>query len=259
MTIKQALFILGFFVCTFGMGQIQKSIPGFLGSRNAVSVEVMPNFALSEQMLQQFLSPAIGLTFERAMSRRGSLSISIGHSSGVLNEYAYMGFRESQYRNNSLYVYIADEPKKVFSLDGWMHYRNNYVTVAKSYYRLKSGSIAPQGKFLKLGLTYQIFKITKEDFDYTIDDGSYSKRKNPGKQYKSLNMASFMIEFGSKRFISKHLFFQKAFSLNIPGNLWTTSRGKTYYNIDDYNETNLAFFLSKSQIFNFSLAFGAAF
>jgi hypothetical protein len=254
---KQLLLITIIAVWNPCAAQNNKSIPGFLGSRNAVSIKLQPNFAPGA-LIQQLLSPTIGVTYERALSRRGSISVSAGMGAGTYNEEAFFGFDD---RGNEIYMLdqAAQEEHRVLGYTGWITYKNSYISLSKSYYMLQTGSIAPQGKSFKFGLTYNFFRITDEDMEYLVEDDNLSRIKNPDKDYKTLRLLSFNVEFGSKRFFSKHLFFSKSFALNIPGNFWSTSSGKTFNNIDDFQETHLAFFFSKVQTFNFSFGLGAAF
>jgi hypothetical protein len=249
-------FILFFIACFYA--KAQKSIPGYLGSRNLLSVKYMPDLYIGNDgpaTILRIFNPTIGVTYERAMSRKTSLSFSAGRMNSMVYAGEYDNFRES--RRNDLFVTIDKQPVKVDKLKGFVRYRNNYFSVSKSYYRLRSGSIAPQGKFLKIGFTLNNSKIRTDSLTYTLSNKNTIN--NNGKSYQGLTLTSFHIEFGAKRFIGKHLFIQKSVAFNIPFNFWDTTRSKYYYNIEDYNETHLAYYLSRKQTLNFSLAIGAAF
>ena len=252
-------YILPVFLLCFpaANAQVEKSVPGFLGSRNAVSIKVMPNLTFDSEFFTQLVTPNILISYERAISRRSSFTICAGQTRSLFGDDAVLRFRNS--RRNKLYITKAGKPVLVSDHEGYMRYRNTTLSIAKSYYSLKKGSIAPQGKFFKLGLTLNLIKLERDSFSYQLQ-GETDRVYNPGNTtYNTMSMGSANFEFGSKRFISNHLFFQKGFAINIPFNVWMTSRNHSYYNIDDYNETNLYFLTSVVQTLNVSLAFGYAF
>ncbi len=252
-------YILPVFLLCFpaANAQVEKSVPGFLGSRNAVSIKVMPNLTFDSEFFTQLVNPNILVSYERAVSRRSSFTICAGRTRSLYSDDAVLRFKNS--RKNELYITKSGKPVQVIGREGYLRYKNTTFSIAKSYYSLKKGSIAPQGKFFKLGLTFNLMKVEEDSFLYQLRNET-AKISNPGgNTYKTLGMGSANFEFGSKRFISTHLFFQKAFAFNVPFNLWMTSKYHTYYNVEDYNETNLYFLTSIVQTLNVSLAFGYAF
>jgi len=236
--------------------QSGKSIPGYLGSRNALSLNIAPNVIPNDQFIQQLIDPTVSISYERATSRRNSFFLSIGTCTGSFNGDVPYNYLLNQH--NKLYVKVNGTPTRIGLIDSLLLYNVKTISIGRCYYHLKSGSIAPQGKSLRLGLTYNIYKVLKDDLVYHTETGGITFM-NPNNSYKSHGMLSFNMEFGSRRFITKHLFFRKSFSVNIPFNLWTAVRNQTFNNIEDFNETHLAFFISKVQTVNFSIGVGAAF
>jgi hypothetical protein len=231
----------------------QKSIPGYKGSVNAVSFRVMPVLFNIEQIIY----PNIGFEYERAISRKTSITVSAGIAPGIMDGSQLRLFDNQR----PLRVSYNGVERNISTFTGSINYNNNFVSVSKAFYMLKSGSIAPQGKYLRMGLTLNQLKIKKENNTYGfIDNKSYTTFKNnTGVTYKSMNLTSFNLEFGSKRFISKSIFYQKSLAFNVPFNFWSASRNKTYYNIEDYNENALVMYISKIQTLNCSLSIGMAF
>jgi hypothetical protein len=254
MKLKSILTYFCFLSCGLVNAQAEKSIPGFLGSRNAVCIKVMPNIAFDHMFESQLLSPSINLNIERAISRRGSLTFSIGKANNIITAGSYDRFTNVK---NRLVVSSKNASVKVDRLDGEVQYSNTYFSIAKSYYNLQSGSIAPQGKYFKVGYTLNLLKIKKDNLTYILEYGG-SLTHTDGK-YKTRSLGSLNMETGSKRFISRHLFFQKAFAINIPFQFWGISRNNTFFNVEDYNESNLIAVVSVVQTLNVSLAFGYAF
>lgn len=258
MNFRFAIFLLFCLSVLSSDAQYRKSIPGYLGSKNAFAISVMPNIVSTATLFDLNQIPPLGLLYERAISRRGSLSFCLGLSSGVINMDAYKGF--SYNRNNKLRVMVNGISRALEEMDGRLSYKYQYYSVAKSYYMLRSGAIAPQGKYIKSGLTLYRYQIVRDDMSYRIYDGfKFETYTNPNGQFRQLLSGSFLLEFGAKRFLGKHVFYQKAIAVNIPFNFWESSQGKTYYNIDEYNEANLGLHLSKIQTFNLSLSIGMAF
>lgn len=232
-----------------------KSIPGYLGQRNTISLSLVPNIAPG-QFIQQLINPALSISYERATSRRNSFYCSISSMTGYFDADVLDNYMDQQH--DRLYVKVNGSSALIGGSDGTLTYNVKTISIDRGYYHSKSGSIAPQGKSFRLGLTYNMFKVTSDDLEYHTEHGAISF-KNPNNDYKRHGMFSFNMEFGSRRFLTKHLFFRKSVSFNIPFNLWTAVRNTTFNNIEDFNETHLAFFVSKTQTLNVSIGIGAAF
>lgn len=229
-----------------------KSIPGYFGARNAVSFVVSPNVSLSERLFDRLLNPYLGVNLERAINRRSSINIGFGTNSSWFNGYDY--YRFTDYAEADLYL----EGNSVGEFSGKLFYSNHYFSVSKSFYFLGAGSIAPQGKYFKMGLNWNFYKITKDQMGYYV----YSKSKtysNPDSDFKTRTLGSFNMELGSKRFIGKNLFLQTAIAFNTPLNFWSTESGYDYRNINDFNESFIGYKLGYIQTCNISVSLGYAF
>jgi len=245
---KKFILLICFSSGLFSFANNGKSVPGYLGSKNAASIKIQPNFATSEDILRQLLRPSLGVTFERVINRRSSFTIAFGNSKNSISANAYYPFED---RGNYL---ILDNSVYKSYYEGYLNYNNTYLSISKSYYNLLSGSIAPMGFYTKIGYTLNLQKITKDNLTYKI-----GPNPNGNSQYKTQYTSSINLEFGSKRFINKNIFIQKSVAFNLPFNFWTTSNYENYNNIEDYNETNLNFYLSKARTLNISIGVGAAF
>lgn len=238
-------------------GQSGKSIPGYLGSRNTISLSITPNIVPGDlYFFQQLINPALSISYERATNRRNSFYCSVSTMTGYFDAEVLDNYLSNQH--DKLYVKVNGTPTQIGGFDGSLVYNVKTITIGRGYYHLKSGSIAPQGKSFRMGLNYNIFKVVSDELEYHAEYGAISF-KNPNNDYKARGIFSFNMEFGSRRFITRHLFFRKSFSLNIPSSLWVAVRNKTFNNIEDFNETHLAFFISKVQTLNVSIGIGAAF
>jgi hypothetical protein len=246
--IRKFILLICFSLNLLSFANNGKSIPGYLGSKNAAAIKIQPNFALSENLLRQLIRPSIGLTYERVINRRSSFTIGFGSSKNSIGDSAYYPFED---RGNYL---ILDNSVYPSSYYGYINYNNTYLSISKSYYNLLSGSIAPMGFYTKIGYTLNLQKITEDNLSYKI-----GPNPNGNSQYKTQYTSSFNLEFGSKRFINKNIFIQKSIAFNLPFNFWSTSNYHNYNNIEDYNETNLNFYLSKARTLNLSIGVGAAF
>ncbi len=246
--IKKFTLLICFLINLYSFASNGKSIPGYLGSKNAVAIKIQSNFAISEDLLRQLIRPSLGLTYERVINRRSSFTIGFGSSKNSIGVPTYYSFEE---RGNYL---ILDNSGYKSYYEGYLNYNNKYLTISKSYYNLASGSIAPMGFYTKFGYTLNLQKITEDKFTYLI-----GTNPNGNTQYKTQFTSSINFEFGSKRFINKNIFIQKSIAFNLPFNFWSTSNYHNYTNIEDYNETNLNFYLSKTRTLNFSIGVGAAF
>ena len=247
--IKKIFLLYSLLLTIIGFANNGKSVPGYLGSKNAVSLKFQSNVAVSDDFLSQLLRPSVGATYERVINRRSSLSLGFGNSKNRIYDYAYYPFLDNRY--NDL---ILDNTNSYTSLDGYVSYNNTYFNVSKSYYNLASGSIAPMGFYTKIGYTLNFQKITKDAMTYYI-----GANPNGNSLYKTQRTSSLNLEFGSNRFINKNIFIQKSIAFNLPFNFWSTSRDNVFNNIEDFNETYLNFYLSKARTFNISIGIGAAF
>jgi hypothetical protein len=245
---KKFILLICFSSSLFSFANNGKSIPGYLGSKNAASIKIQPNFATSEDILRQLLRPSLGVTFERVVNRRSSFTIAFGNSKNTISSSSYYPFIEN--KNNRL---AFSNTAYSSPIEGSVDYRNTYFSIAKSYYNLASGSLAPLGFYTKIGYTLNLQKIIKDNMRYEIGNNP-----NGASLYQTQYTSSLNLEFGSKRFISKNIFIQKSVAFNLPFNFWTTSNTR-FLNIEDFNETNLNFYLSKARTLNISIGIGAAF
>jgi hypothetical protein len=225
--------------------QTGKSIPGFLGSKNCISLTAKANFNPNSDLFLQLFSPSKGLQFERVTSRRGSVSFGYTNQNVTIDEYSYDAFH---YKDNDL------------NIPGWNSYNmtEKHFFIAKSYYHLGLGSIAPQGAYLRFKYNLYWQKITHDNMDY---GNGVTTKKNPNGNtlYKTQNTSSVGIEFGRKRFINKNIFIEKSVAFNFPSNFWHTSSDTPYSSIEDFNETHMNYYMSKNRTVQFQLSIGAAF
>lgn len=234
--------------------QTGKSIPGFLGSKNCISLTSKVNFNPNSDLFLQLFSPSKGLQFERATSRRGSVSFGFTNQKITIDEYSYDAFH---YKDNDLNI-------PGWNAYGYTSYKGNisinekHFFIAKSYYHLGLGSIAPQGAYLRFKYNLYWQTITKDDMEY--GNGVTTKKNiNGNNLYKTQNTSSVGIEFGRKRFINKNIFFEKSVAFNFPSNFWHTSSNTQYGSIEDFNETHMNYYMSKNRTVQFQLSIGAAF
>ncbi len=246
--IKKFILFVCFSINFYSFASNGKSIPGYLGSKNAAAIKIQSNLATSEDFLLQLLRPSIGISYERVLSRRGSITLGFGNSKNTIYSSSYYPFVEN--KNNRL---AFSNTAYSSPIEGSVEYRNTYFSIAKSYYNLASGSLAPLGFYTKIGYTLNLQKIIKDNMLYLI-----GSNPNGTSLYQTQYTSSLNLEFGSKRFINKNIFIQKSIAFNIPFNFWTTSNTR-FVNIEDFNETNLNFYLSKARTLNLSIGIGAAF
>lgn len=253
MSIRHISFII---LSCFAFGikaQNGKSIPGYLGARNAISFNVTPHVSINERLVDRLIKPYLGISLERAINRRSSVTVAIGQGDSYFEESDYYRFMEIT--SNEL---ILSNNEEIYGFNGRLTYSNQYLSISKSYYFLGAGSIAPQGKYFKMGLNWNFYKIKKDNFEYL----SYSSGKtytNPETDFVRRTLGSFNMEFGSKRFIGKNLFIQKSIAFNTPLNFWSTDNGFEYRSINDFNETFIGYKLGYVQTLNFTLSLGYAF
>lgn len=226
-----------------------KSIPGYLGNRNVISLNILPNISSEAHNL-----PMMNLLIERATSRNTSYSFSFGHKIAIAKDYAINQF------NRDLEVYYDGKPIDTYFY-GELKYRQNQLTISRTSYLSKYGSIAPLGKFIRLGYTLNIYKIIEDNMDYSLYSTTYQtvKFKNTENDFKARSFGVVNLEFGSMRFLSKQLFLRKAIAFNFPLNYLAKSTGAAFNNINDHNESKLALYIAKTQMFNFSFGIGYAF
>lgn len=225
----------------------EKSIPGYMGARNTLCLKVMPDIPLKNNILLPLTHPSFVLSLERATNMKNSLVLSAGMTNGVLEPASYNLF------NNKLNNHLEG----VSSMQGNLYYSNMFFSYSKSYYNSESGSIAPQGKYTRIGPTIGLVRIVKNDFTYRNNKDSLVEL-GP-EVYKNIFVASFGIEFGSKRFIYKKLFVNKSIAFNIPFTFWRAKKNRTFTNAADYHMSNLDYYLHRVQTINVSLGIGIAF
>ncbi|HEY1046325.1 MAG TPA: hypothetical protein VGF79_07795, partial [Bacteroidia bacterium] len=201
--------------------------------------------------------PMMNVSFEKATSRKSSITFSFGFKSGIVTESDYDRFKSRS--NKLMVVYNGDETLTFFNGD--VRYNQSYFSLSKTFYLLRYGSIAPQGKFIRYGFSLHSYKINKDMMTYSYYDDQDQKISfsHPVDNYKSKKLGFINFEFGSMRFISKNFFIRKAVAFNLPLNFWRTTGNKTFNSIEDFNETNLGYFISNTQKINFSLGLGFAF
>jgi hypothetical protein len=247
------LLTLTFICISSALAESGKSVPGYFGARNAASLFVNPNISVGEKLVERLFKPDIGLSFERAVNRRASYTIAVGTNSGYFDENDY--FRFFELLNNRIVI----DNKELYEIQGKIHYSNKFVSISKSFYSLRSGSIAPQGKYFKLGLKWNFFKITKDDLNYQMYDNVTSWYRNPETDFKTRILGTITSEFGAKRFLTKNIYVQRSIAFNLPLNFWLTGNYSSYENMNDYNESFLGYRLSYMQTFSFNISLGYAF
>ena len=247
---KHLLTISIFLIFTTGIkANSGKSIPGYLGNRNVVSLNILPNISL-----QAHNFPMMNLSIERATSRKTSYSLSFGHKIAIVKDYSINQF------SRDLQV-IYDGKPTYTNLDGELKYRQSQLTISRISYLSKYGSIAPMGKFIRFGYTLNLYKIIEDNMDYSLYTEFYQtvRFKNPENDFKTLNFGVLNLEFGSMRFLSRQLFVRKAMAFNFPLNYLGKFSGNTFNNINNHNESKLALYIAKTQMLNISLGIGYAF
>ena len=78
-----------------------KSIPGFLGAKNCISLTAQANINPNMDFLIQLFSPSKGIQFERVTSRRGTVSFGFTNQKITIDDYSYDAFH---YKDNDLSV-----------------------------------------------------------------------------------------------------------------------------------------------------------
>jgi len=127
------------------IAQNGKSIPGFLGSKNCISLTAQANVNPNMDFFLQLFSPSKGIQFERVTSRRGSVSFGYTNQNITIDEYSFDAF---QYKDNDLFV-PAWNSNGYTSYKGRISFAENHFFIAKTYYHLALGSIAPQGAYMR--------------------------------------------------------------------------------------------------------------
>jgi hypothetical protein len=236
------------------IAQNGKSIPGFLGSKNCISLTAQANVNPNMDFFLQLFSPSKGIQFERVTSRRGSVSFGYTNQNITIDEYSFDAFH---YKDNDLFV-PAWNSYGYTSYKGRISFAENHFFIAKTYYHLALGSIAPQGAYMRFKYNLHWQKVTNDEMEY---GNGVTTKKNPNGNslYKTQNTSSFGLEFGRKRFFNKNLFIEKSVAFNLPNNFWHTSSDTKYSSIEDFNETHMNYYMSKNRTVQFHLSVGLAF
>jgi hypothetical protein len=127
MRIKYLIVLMLSITSMVSQAQVGKSIPGYLGSRTAIGFRIMPNISFDEMFKDQLFSPSFHITYEKALSRRGSIYCSVGQAHNNLYSENYSRFRDA---NNVLYVVANNRTAKVNTFTGALRYKNTYLTLA---------------------------------------------------------------------------------------------------------------------------------
>ena len=238
----------------FANAQYGKSVPGFLGAKNCISISLQPNINPSVDLLNQLVHPGKGLQYEIVTSRRGSVSVGYTVQNIKIDEYSYEAF---DYKDNDLSIpnfNIYDRTR----YEGTIDINEKHFFIAKTYYHLSMGSIAPQGGYIRFKYNMYSQKITDDQMEYS-NGTVHKKNPNGAALYKTQNMSSVGIELGRKRFINKNIFIEKSVAFNLPNNFWSTSSDQIYRNIEDFNETHMNYYMSKNRTLQFHISLGFAF
>ncbi|MDP2174515.1 MAG: hypothetical protein Q8K70_01250 [Bacteroidota bacterium] len=253
------LFILSLILCQIN-ANTYKSVPGYLNQRNTISLGIRPNITISdgESIIPNLFQPSFELTYDRVLSRRSTVSLTIGRQSfTVLSTNSINNFRS---KRNSLNIYYDNELVELNISDGTLNFANNYFNISKTYFMTTRGAIAPYGKYFKMGFTNNYFRIKKDNLKYFANTNSkFVFVSNPDNDFITQMLGAFNFELGVKKFYGKHFFINKAIAFNFPFNFWTSTRFVNYNNMSSYHEAYLRRYIANIHTLNINFAVGYAF
>jgi hypothetical protein len=257
MQLKYIPLILLFSIQGFVLGQ--KSIPGFLGKKNCLSINYIGGIVKKDPLVShgQYYTqnPNLQITFERVLNRKKTILFSVSNGGfRVDNEYLFDIFDSEAIREKGKTYFIDENGGKIdfnvtsFHLSSQVYFRNN-------------GAVAPLGKYFVYGLSHSIINIKEVNLlyseNYTIPSVKLTKIDRT-----STSLSTFFIGFGSKRFIDNNIFINKMIQFNLPLNFYTPNVNQ-YSNIPtlrgDLENNIVKFAFSRQNTLNFSVGVGAAF
>jgi hypothetical protein len=254
MQLKYIPLILLFSIQGFVLGQ--KSIPGFLGKKNCLSINYIGGIVKKDPLVShgQYYSqnPNLQITFERVLNRKKTILFSVSNGGfRADNEYLYDLFDGNMVRSNGKSYYVdeglIDFNVTSFHLSCQVYFRNN-------------GAVAPLGKYFVYGLSQSIINIKEVDLYYR--DYSSPPVKLPKIAHTSTSLSTFFIGFGSKRFIDNNIFINKMIQFNLPLNFYSPPLEQGSFIAiprSDLEKSIAKFAFSRQNTLNFSVGVGAAF
>jgi hypothetical protein len=258
MQLKYIPLILLFSIQGFVLGQ--KSIPGYLGKKNCLSVNFIGGLFkrgyLSTTDGYFSKNPNLQLTYERVLNRKKTILLSVSNGGfRVDNEYLFDIFDSEAIKdknNKSYYVY-----------EGLIDFNVTSIQLSSQVYFRGNGAVAPLGKYFAYGLSHSFINIKESKLYYT--DYNSNPILLSKITYTSTSLSTFFIGFGSKRFIDNSIFINKMIQFNLPLNFYSPP-------VEDYQSINpsqtlrgdlenniVKFAFSRQNTLNFSLGVGAAF
>lgn len=254
MQYKHISFLLFLSLPIFLFGQ--KSIPGFLGKRNLVSLNYIGGIVKKDPFTNynQYYTqnPNLQLSYERVLNRKKSILLSISHGGfKVSNSYLYDIYSLEK---------IIQNGKAYEIYDGTIDFNVTSFHLSSHIYMRNKGALAPLGKYFVYGFSHSLINIKKTDLLYY--DNSNNPLKLPNISHSSISLNTFFIGFGSKRFISNNIFINKMIQFNLPLNFYSSTFNTDYITpvqrVD--LENNIAkFAFSRQNTLNFSIGVGTTF
>ena len=185
MKIKHIPFILLFSIPSFVIGQ--KSIPGYLGKKNCLSVNYIGGLFKRDYLgtTDGYFSkkPNLQLTFERVLNRKKTILLSLSNGGfRVDNEYLFDIFDSEDVRNNNKTYYVYE---------GLIDFNVTSIHLSSQVYFRGNGAVAPLGKYFAYGFTHSFINIKESNLYYT----DYDSRPIllPKITYTSTSLSTFFI------------------------------------------------------------------
>ena len=185
MKIKHIPFILLFSIPTFVIGQ--KSIPGYLGKKNCLSVNYIGGLFKRDYLstTDGYFSkkPNLQLTFERVLNRKKTILLSVSNGGfRVDNEYLFDIFDSEDVRNNNKTYYVYE---------GLIDFNVTSIHLSSQVYFRGNGAVAPLGKYFAYGFTHSFINIKEVDLYYT--DYNSPATKLPAIVHSTTSLSTFFI------------------------------------------------------------------
>lgn len=242
---------------TDGNAQKEKSVPGYLGKRNCLGLYGTFNLTTTKDFQNQIVQPEAGFEYEKVMNRRGAYVFSAGIRNGTMDKYS---LKPEEREHKFLSVIDGNKTYTLSEEDGRQSYSCNSISLSRVYYMLGRGAIAPQGKYLRLGVTWMFYKLKSDDMNYSYYNNFNQKIQvnNQDQDFKSMNKGFFAFELGSRRFFGNSVYFRKSLSVNIPFDFWADLGVREYNRITDYQEDMLHQYISNMNVLRLNLAIGIA-
>lgn len=244
MTIKSIILpITLLFSIQLNGEEIPKSVPGYLGKKNLLSLTFKPGLDMaSNEQIYYLKKPIIGFEFEHVLDRRGSFNAGIYYGKWDAKN-GFEDFGKATLKINNF---------RIDYMSGNIVYSALQTYVSKSYYFKGRFGLAPLGKYFKMGLNLNLLKVNDNQMSYNVSYNSDNEKN------KFVVSPRFHIELGSKRFFDKQLFFQHGLEFAIPFNFYRVKE-ENYKNPEDYNNALLPRYANSRQTITYKLALGFAF